>query len=171
MWFNQSAQLCTPTWTSARWLAGLGFAVMALLTMTACRSPGGGHASVVISGASFDNIRAATAAVFNAAGYSLTTSSASEMTFQKLGGRGQEILYGSWESKGVMDRVRVRFEPGANNDYQLIATAYSVRDAGDRVFEDENRKVLLSAGSYRKLLNDVKKRVAEVPAAVPAPKP
>lgn len=162
-------------WISApvclRQLGSVLFAASALLGLTACRSPGGGHASVVISGQSIDKIRITTAAVFNEAGYALTTSTASEMTFQKLGGRGQEILYGSWESKGVMDRVRVRFEPGANSDYQLIATAYSVRDAGDSVFEEENRKLVLSAGSYRKLLNEVKKQVEQGSPAAPAPKP
>lgn len=162
-------------WISAPgWMRRLGsilLPVTALVAATACRSPGGGHASVVISGQSINNIRVTTAAVFNEAGYALTTSTANEMMFQKLGGRGQEILYGSWESSGVMDRVRVRFEPGAKDEYQLIATVYAVRDAGDSVFEEENRKLLISAGSYRKLLNEVKQRLAKAPPTTPTPKP
>lgn len=70
-----------------------------------------------------------------------------------------------------MTRVRVRFEPYADSDYQLVATAYTVRDAGDSVFEEENRKLLLSGGSYRKRLAEVKKRLADTPPRTPAPKP
>ncbi len=162
-------------WVSAparqRRLGSVLFAACALLSLTACRSPGGGHASVIISGQSLDNIRATATAVFNSAGYSLATSTPDEMTFQKLGSLGDGILYGGWEAKGVMSRVRVRFAPYADKDYQLVATAYTVRDAGDSVFEEENRKLVLSRGSYQKLLDEIKKRVEQGPPAAPAPKP
>lgn len=166
---------CSRFWISAPgWMRRLGsilLAVTALVAATACRSPGGGHASVVISGQSIDNIRTTAAAVFKSAGYSLATSTPDEMTFQKLGSTGDGILYGGWEAKGVMNRVRVRLMPYADTDYQLVATAYTVRDAGDSVFEEENRKLVLSRGSYRKLLNEIKQRLAKAPPTTPTPKP
>ncbi len=92
MWFTESSRFCVsaPAW--ARRLGGVLFAAGALLGLTACQSTGGGHASVVITGQSIDNLRVTTATVFNATGYSLATSTPDDMTFQKLGSLGEGIL-------------------------------------------------------------------------------
>ena len=49
----------------------------------------------------------------------------------------------------------------------LVATVYTVRDAGDRVMEEETRKWVVNRGPYKKLLEGHQARLdrAGVPAA------
>lgn len=139
----------------------LSVVLLAALAVAGCQSSGGsgGHASVRITGHELDGIRQAVKDVFTQAGYGLTSSQPESMTFQRLGTLGDAVLYGGWGDDNVATRVRVRFESLDTKDWNLAATVYSVRDAGDRVMEEESRKLVVNRGPYKKMLKDVKARL------------
>ena len=141
--------------------------LLAAFTLAGCQSSGGsgGHASLRITGHEVEEIRLATKDVFNQAGYGLTVSQPESMTFQRLGTLGDAVLYGGWGDDHVTTRVRVRFESTSSRDWTLVATVYTVRDPGDRVLEEENRKWVVNRGPYQRLLEDVKARLDQPPAA------
>ncbi len=156
-------EVCAPSragwwWCLALLVLGLGAA--------GCQSSGagGGHASVHITGHSLESIRSVTKEVFNKEGYSLMSSPPDSMTFQRFGGVGDAVLYGGWGDDNVATRVRVRFESPSALDCTLLATVYTVRDAGDRLMEEESRKIVINRGPYKSMLKEVKRRL-EAPAA------
>jgi hypothetical protein len=157
--------------TDCTWLArtgrtlqgGFGLAVAAavLVWLTACKSTGAmGDASLTIQGVPIEKIRVTTSQVFSSAGYTLKSSIPQYMDCEKAGTTGDAVLYGGWDRSGVTTRVRVRFDHAGEGAFTLVATVYSVRDAGDLAIEEETRKPMLSRSSYRKLLEDVKAKCA-----------
>jgi hypothetical protein len=141
------------------------FAVLAavlLLGLTACQSSRGageqGHATVTVAGRPVEDVRLIAKQVFNEQGYALHLSTPGEMSFQRHGSGGDALLYGGWGGSGVMQRVRVRFLTVSEKDVRLVATVYSVRNAGDRVMEEESRKLVLSRGEYQDLLAEIQRR-------------
>ena len=140
--------------------------LLAALALAGCQSSAGsgGHASLRIAGHEPEEIRLVTKEVFTQAGYSLSVSQPESMTFQRFGTVGDAVLYGGWGGDNVATRVRVRFESAATRDWTLVATVYTVRDAGDRVMEEESRKWVVNRGPYQKLLKDIKGRLDQPPA-------
>lgn len=141
----------------------------AAFLLVGCQSGGGsgGHASLRITGHPLEHIRLVTKDVFNEAGYGLALSQVESMTFQRLGTAGDALLYGGWGGDRVATRVRVRFESVNAKDCTLVATVYLVRDAGDRVMEEESRKWVVNRGPYQKLLKDIKQRLEASTASSP----
>jgi len=145
----------------------LGTLLVALVGLLAgCSSAGGsgGHTSVRITGHELEAIRTAAKGVFNEAGYAMVGSQPESMTFQRHGSLGDAVLFGGWGDDNITTRVRVTFESIETTDWTLVATVYTVRDPGDRVLEEESRKIVVNRGPYTKLLKQVKERL-EKPAA------
>lgn len=139
--------------------------LLSLAALVGCASSGGsgGHASVRITGHQLEEIRAVAKSVFTQAGYALTGNQPESMTFQRLGTVGDAVLYGGWGGDEVATRVRVRFESIEVTDWRLVATVFTIRDAGDRLMEEESRKLVLNRHPYKKLLNDIKTRIEATP--------
>lgn len=142
-------------------------ALLLLLGLTACSSSRGssdqGHASILIKGHPAEAVRLVAKQVFNEEGYVLQSSLPDEMVFQRPGGSGNAILYGGWDGGGVLQRIRVHFYSAGEASVNVVATVFAVRNAGDRVMEEESRKLVLSRGPYKKLLAEIQRRVTTPP--------
>jgi hypothetical protein len=137
--------------------------LLLLLGPTACSSNRGssdqGHASVLIKGHPAEQVRLVAKQVFNEQGYVLQTSLPDEMVFQRPGGGGSALLYGGWDGSGVVQRIRVHFYSAGEVSVNVVATVFAVRNAGDRVMEEESRKLVLSRGPYKKMLAEIQRRM------------
>lgn len=151
-----------------------GAVLLLPLVLLACQSSRGtgegGHASATVPGRTVDDVRVVTAAVFREHGYALHQSLPQELVFQRGGSGGDALMYGGW-GDAVVQRVRVRFYTTGETGVQAVATVYVVRDAGDRVMEEESRKFMMNRGWIKDLMAEVEKRsAAAAPAAAPAPR-
>jgi hypothetical protein len=147
--------------------ARIYISLAALALFCGCRTPHPDAAEsavwVEIPGQSPETVRLATEAVFREQGFKLATSGLLGMTFEKLGGTWQDITYGGWQA-GTWNRVKVTVTSTDNGGSVVGASAYAVRDKGDRVMEDEVK--MWNQKPCRKLIDMVKERVA---AGAPAP--
>jgi len=138
-------------------------ALLGLLLVTGCQSahePGGtSHAVVQINGHSLDEIQQTTAVVFGEEGYSLGGRTPDQMLFQRPGSRRDAAKYGGWSGDGVTMRVRVDFTALAGGSYRLQADAYAQQNSADPFFRDENRAMMLNRLPYRRLLDEVARRL------------
>jgi len=133
---------------------------------TGCRSMSGptsaSFASVTITGKSLEEIRNASAAVFQADGYR-ASASGQEMLFEKEGSLNNTFAHDGFVAAqgGAVTIVRVRAEivDLGGGTRRLQCHAFMVKSAGDSFFEEEHKLANIRSGPYQKLLNKVAKRL------------
>ena len=117
------------------------------------------HGALTVKGRSDAQIRQVTKAVFAEDGYSLASEGPDYMVFQRPGSRRDALKWGGWFGEGVVIRAKLRMTKLADDSCVLQVDMYAVRDAGDTVFEDESRMIMLNKQPYRKMLREVDKRL------------
>ena len=121
----------------------------------------GSFASVRIPGHTSDQIRAATAVVFQQDGYAAMDVHHSKMVFDKTAGRWDRIAYGNWIDEAPTSvRVRVWVVSVANGVFDLQCEAFSVRHKGEATYEEEVRLKNNRSEPYQALLEKVVGRLA-----------
>ena len=141
-------------------LTGALFAA-SLLLLTGCHTgpASGSFASITIKGKSPQQIREATAMVFQKDDYRCAMMGEWDMIFQKEGSRGQALAYNglvnTYYGGTTLTRVRLQLVDLGGGEYRLQGQAYVVRNAGDSFFEEEQRLANMRRGPYQRLLNDV----------------
>ena len=81
------------------------------------------------------------------------------MIFERSGTRGDQFLYGSMASPGVLIRVKVDLEEVGPEMFFLRCNVYSVRDAGDSVLEDETKIMMIRAKHYQEMMDEIAARL------------
>jgi hypothetical protein len=113
-------------------------------------------ASVRIQGHTAEQIRAASAVVFQQDGYTLVEGHRPEMVFEKEGSRWDQIAYGSWVNEApVWLRAKVTMVPLSADTFRLQCQAYKVRNKGDPLTEDQVRIGNSHNKPYQALLDEV----------------
>ena len=134
------------------------------VTLTGCSSmekPGSGaFASVVISGHTTEQIRAAALLEFEQDGYIPADIKSPQMVFEKEGSRWDQVAYGGWMTKNVWIRVRVWLVPAANDMQRLQCQAYRVRDKGEPLESDPAALRHGQNKPYQALLDRIAARLA-----------
>ncbi len=146
----------------------------ALLTvLTGCQTVGGTGASgkdlaaVSLKADSLRQVKQATLAVFAQKGYALDFDSAKQLVFSKRASTGSTILFGGWPGidPPIKDRVQIYVEDSGEGDFTLHCDAYVVSDSGQGFFEEKRPVYKTRASAYRKLLEEVKKKIPQPPPA------
>jgi hypothetical protein len=118
-------------------------------------------ASVRIRGHTPEQIRAATAVVFQQDGYAAVDVHRAEMIFEKPGSQWDRIAHGNWiDEAPITVRVRVSVVPVSNGMFDLRCQAFSVRHKGEAAFEEEVRLKNNRSEPYQALLDKVPGRLA-----------
>lgn len=116
-------------------------------------------ASVTIQNRSVEEIAAATAQVFGAAGYRGGMSGPNQMVFLREASRATTLsrdgIVAAQAGAQTLIRVRLEIVPLADGSHRLQGQAFVVTSAGDSFFENEARLSNLRSGPYRSLLNEV----------------
>jgi hypothetical protein len=144
-------------------LAGLLFA----LAVSGCSSPSGSgsgsFAAVTIQEHSVDQIAAATAQVFGAAGYAGGADGPGKMVFEKAASRAtsfaREGLVAAGYGAQTINRVRIEIVTLADNSRRLECKAYMVTGGSDPFFQNEVPVTRARSGPYQSLLEKVKKQL------------
>ena len=148
------------------------FGLAALLTLpTGCQTVGGTTgggkdlAAVSMKADSLQQIRQATIAVFSQKGYGLDFDGTKQLTFSKRASTGSTILFGGWPGVDppIEDRVQLYIEDSGEGDFTLHCDAFVVSDAGQGFFEEKRPVYKTRASAYRKLLEEVKKKIPQPP--------
>lgn len=133
--------------------------------LSGCKTPPSGGddslAWVEIAGHTSTEIKAAAEIVFEKEGYHLTASSPMKFTFEKGGGKMTGLAYGTLIS-GVLVRVNVTITRQENGNHLLHCEVFMVRNAGDRVLEDVQKRHF-GRKPYQELLEKVKASLKTVP--------
>jgi hypothetical protein len=122
-------------------------------------------ASVLIPSASADDVRKTTIKVFQGADYlsHYEDPDSGLLIFEKEGTQGQSLAYngvvGTQYGQQTLNRVKVRVIDRGDGSCRVNCQAYIVRDAGNRVGEDEIKLNSLRSGPYQKLLDEVAERL------------
>ena len=147
---------------------GLPWALVLLLvwgSLMGCKSPpSGGDGSlawVEITGHTPVEIKKAAETVFESDGYHLTASSPMKFTFEKDGGKMTGLAYGTLIS-GVVVRVNATITRQENGNHLLHCQVFMVRNAGDRVLEDIQKRNF-GGKPFQELLDKVKAKLAGTP--------
>jgi hypothetical protein len=142
-----------------------------LLALVGCKSPSSGPSGALVS-VTMDcpveaRMRLTLIEVFEQAGYKAKSAFTPELTFERPGSVGADILRRSWYSGKTLERVRVDLTPSGSGGVRVDLNAFIVQYPDDRVMEEEFR--IHSRGRYEKLMEQVRQRVAELahPPAVP----
>lgn len=136
--------------------------VLLLLLGAGCKSKPGGksHAAVEITGHSLDEIRSTAVVVFAEHGYTLRTSLASQMVFERTASTGEKVKYGDWLNEGMMIQIKVRLKDMPGDTWLLQSDVYVVHDPTDPSFRSERRITTLAVRSYQTILDEVRNRLA-----------
>ena len=134
------------------------------LGVTGCRSVGkpasASFASVEISGRTPEQIRDASVAVFREAGYTIVTTTTTDLVAEKEGTQANKLAHGDWVSGGsVWVRVKATIVPLSAGQHRLQCNASMVRGKGDSFFEEEVKLSNLRGRPYQNLLDEVAKRL------------
>jgi hypothetical protein len=142
----------------AAW-AGL-LAVLLGVASSGCYSMKGSSsfASVEIRGHLNQQILQTTATVFRDDGYVLRSAVGDELIFERAGSSANQVAYGSWGS-GVVLRVRAQVVPLGQGLTRLQCQASMVRNAGDRILEDEQWLGSFRSGPFQSLLDEAARRL------------
>jgi hypothetical protein len=125
------------------------------------RPASGSFASVRIQGHTSEQIRAATAVVFQQDGYAAMDVHHAKMVFEKTASRWDRIAYGNWiDEAPTTVRVRVLVFPVSNGVFDLRCEAFSVRHKGEATYEEEVRLKKNRSEPYQALLEKVVGRLA-----------
>ncbi len=138
-----------------------------LLTVAGCGSLGGpasaSFASVTIENRSLAEIASATAKVFAADGYRGGMSGASNMVFEREASRGttlsREGVMDTYYGAQTVNRVKLEIVAVGETGYRLQCKAFVVRNAGDRILQEEVPLANIRSLPYQSLLNKVKKEL------------
>ena len=138
--------------------------LLAALIVTGCKSSSGGSAasfaSVVIPDRSEALIRQTAVSVFRVDGYESFEAPGGGMAFEKRGSLANDIAYGGWiEDRTTRVRVKAEIILLPDGSHRLQCQVYMVQHAGDTFFQEEHKLSRLSAGPYRKLLEEVATRL------------
>jgi hypothetical protein len=113
-------------------------------------------ASVRIQGHPPEQIRAATAVVFQQDGYTAVDVHHAKMVFEKTASRWDRIAHGNWiDEAPITVRVRVSVVPIPNEVFDLRCEAFSVRHKGEATYEEEVRLKKNRSEPYQALLEKV----------------
>jgi len=139
--------------------AGL-LAVLLGVVSSGCYSMKGSSrfASVEIHGRSNQQILQTTAAVFRDDGYFLRSAVGDELIFERAGSSLNQVAYGSWGS-GVTLRVRTQVVPLGHDSTLLQCQASMVRNAGDRILEDEQWLGSFRSAPFQSLLDETARKL------------
>jgi len=135
-----------------------------------CTSPpvgagSGRYAAVEVDGFSRTSVRLATLQVFEREGYKLLTEKNDNITFEKSGSTGQNVLWGNLE-RGVWERVVVTINRLSEEERFLIyLEAYRVHNHGDAVLEDSKKMGFAMQSKYQELLEKVRALLEPLPTA------
>jgi len=100
-----------------------------------------------------------TATVFQEHGFKATEPGFDHLVFEKKGSTMNEIAYGGWMGETpVWVRVKLSVVPVAEGTCRLQCDAYLVQDKGSPI-EEEKRIGSMHRGQYRKLLEEVARRL------------
>jgi hypothetical protein len=132
-----------------------------------CGSLGGpasaSFASVTIENRSLAEITSTTAKVFAADGYRGGMSGASTMVFDKEASRAttlsREGVVDTYSGAQTVNRVKVEIVAVGETGYRLQCKAFVVRNAGDRILQEEVPLANIRSAPYQSLLNKVKKEL------------
>ena len=140
-----------------------GLLALCAISFVGCQSakqPGSySHGAVTIKGHSDAEIRKVTRTVFAEDGYSLVSEEATFMEFQRPGSRRDALKWGGWSGEGVLIRAKVRMTGLGDEGRLLQLDMFAVRDAGDGLFESESRMIMVDKQPYRRLMEEVGKRL------------
>ena len=118
-------------------------------------------ASVRIPDHTREQIRAATAVVFQQDGYAAVDVHHAKMVFEKTASRWDRLAYGNWiDDAPITDRVRVSVVPVSNGVFDLRCEAFSVRHKGEATYEEVVRLKNKRSEPYQALLDKVPGRLA-----------
>jgi len=144
-------------------IAALLLAALCAGSFAGCASskqPGGySHGAVTVKNRSDAEIRQVTKAVFGEDQYALKSEGADYMQFERPGSRRDALKWGGWFGEGVVIRAKLRMTRLAGDSCVLQLDMYSVRDAGDSVFESESRMIMANKRPYRQLMDEIGKRL------------
>jgi hypothetical protein len=143
--------------------AGLAvFAALALALGLGCESPGGGSgafATITVHSASAELVRVTVREVFGEEGFYDASRGGAWFLDRPTSKVGQWMHGGWFDGSGVRERAKLRLISLSDGAYRLECTGVMVRDAGDAFFEEETRMTGLKSGPYKKLLNEVDRRL------------
>ena len=142
----------------------LGLAFPMMFFLTACHTPTESKHEDIdqlrVRTSDPAQIREAALDVFHEQGYKASVANLAKMIFEKKGSKFDNAAYGNWVGEQpIWIRIKVLVLPITEGVYQLEYTAYYVRDKGEKAFEEEVEFNHLASHSYRKLLEDVVRRV------------
>ncbi len=123
-------------------------------------------ASVEIKGRSLLEVAQATSEVFRAAGYTTIPSSSkyeTKLIFEKVGAKGDVLLYGGWHDTEVWYRAKITFINLASETQLIKCDGYRVLDRNDPIFEQEKKLSWSKKGAFQDLLDQVKARLNPQP--------
>ena len=122
----------------------------------------GSLASVEIKGQSLLEVAQATSEVFRAAGYTTIPSSSkyeTKLIFEKVGTKGDVLLYSGWHGTEVWYRAKITFINLAPETQLIKCDGYRVLDRNDLHFEQEKKLSWSKKGAFQDLLDQVKARL------------
>jgi len=157
-----------------RVLPAVFWLVAASAGLSSCQHGGGGAsaphmlrgASVTIRRAGAMEVRSATVDVMTENGFRLASPYGDVMVFEKEGTRNDELMYGSYGSRPMRQRVTISLEMGEEVEtVRLLAEGKVVREYGN--MSGEETGWLLAGGRHRygKHLKQIKARVERELAA------
>ncbi len=160
----QIEPMSTPSKTFYSVAAWLGLA-MCWMAASGCRSTEGiaakPLAAVVIRGNTPGQISQAAVSVFGDHGYVVADSSSYSLVFEKNGTRMENVEDGSWlGDTPVWVRVKVSILPVGETVFRLQCRAFLVTNRGSAA-EDEIEVGRMHAGAYRKLLEEVARKLGQ----------
>jgi hypothetical protein len=124
-------------------------------------------ATTIVQGYTPARVLYVTREVFVSHGYKDEPALGMSLTFEKKGNTMDSLLYGNW-TEGVWLRARVTIVDLGSGKCAIDCNATYVRDKGAGFMEDEQSRP--GSGPYRKILEEVEKRLAvPEPAASGAP--
>lgn len=151
-----------------RWLAVAPALAVALVGFCSCQSDGDPNASpqlfrgadVNVRGAGAIEIRQAVVDVMTEQEFRLASPFGNSMTFEKDGTRNDELMYGSYGSRPMRQRVTVTLEIGDDPEViRLVASGLVVREYSNMSGEETGYLFAGGALRYGKYLDMIKHRV------------
>ena len=136
------------------------FCFIGLLGCKSDKGPGSSsHAAVTITGRTDAEITQVTKEVFSQDGFIFKVRRTDTLIFEKPGSVGDALAWGGLDGKGVTVRAKVQIQGLPDGSRLLDCNVFAVRSAGESIFESENRIAMLNKSPYRKMLEEVQKRL------------
>ena len=135
--------------------------VLSPLVMGACQSmsPESGRLPAVeVSGVYLDEIETACDEVFYAEGYHHAVQSGRTRGYERTGSNLQELAYGSWFDRRVLERVLIHIRNLGADSYVLECEPLIVNRAGSNL-EQKRHRSGMKRGTYQRLLARIKDRL------------